>query len=105
MYTLRSVNVLSCAKVAGALYGALGLVLLPFFALASFASFFRSGEPFSSFATFVVAILCPVFYGAIGFLMGAFTAWIYNLSANWVGGLRLEIEVDVPAATGTSLKQ
>jgi len=107
MYTVRSVDVLSCAKVMGALYGALGLILLPFFALASFASFFGNGQAISSFTMFVIAVLCPVIYGIFGFLMGALTAWIYNLSARWVGGMRLElkIELDRPTSIGETLGQ
>jgi hypothetical protein len=34
----------------------------------------------------------PVFYGAMGFIMGAISALLYNLFAKWVGGIELEME-------------
>jgi hypothetical protein len=97
MYTLRSVGVLSCAKIMGAIYGSLGLIFLPFLLIGGFASlmFGKGSEAFSGIAMLAIAILAPVLYGAMGFVMGAFTAWIYNLFAQWLGGVRLELKADV----------
>jgi hypothetical protein len=42
-----------------------------------------------------LAILLPFFYAVMGFLIGALTAWMYNLFAGWVGGIQLELRSDV----------
>jgi len=96
MYRLRSIDVISCAKIMGAVYGSLGLIVLPFLVLGSLASliFGRRSDAISGFAMFVIAILAPIFYGALGFAMGALSAWIYNLFAGWVGGVRLELKAE-----------
>ena len=43
----------------------------------------------------LLAMLAPVFYGVIGFIAGALTAWAYNFAAGQIGGVRLELR---PAA-------
>ena len=92
-YTLRSVGILSCAKIMGAIYGCLGLIILPLLIFGSFATliFGRDSNATSGFVMFTIAILIPILYGAMGFVMGAFTAWIYNLFANWIGGFEFEL--------------
>jgi hypothetical protein len=95
MYLLHSVGVMSCAKIMGVIYFSLGLIVLPFLALAGFASLFTKGsDAMSGFAMFVLAILAPIFYGAMGFVMGALTAWVYNIAAGWIGGIRLELKAE-----------
>jgi len=94
MYSLRSVEVMSCAKMMGAIYGCLGLIFLPFLLLAGFVSLL-SGQreaALSGVGMMVLAVLAPVFYGAMGFLIGALTAWIYNVVARRVGGIQLELK-------------
>ncbi|MBI1739647.1 MAG: hypothetical protein HY233_04280 [Acidobacteriales bacterium] len=98
MFSLRSVGVLSCAKMMGAVYGCLGLVFVPFFLLGGFAGMMmgsRGSGALSGIAMLFLAILFPLLYGAMGFLFGALTAWLYNLCAGWVGGVRLELKADV----------
>jgi hypothetical protein len=34
----------------------------------------------------------PIFYGAMGFILGVIGAFIYNLIARWVGGIEVEVE-------------
>jgi hypothetical protein len=93
VYSLLSVDVMSCAKIMGALYGCLGLIILPFFLLGGIGSLiFGQGFGASSIAMLFLAILAPVIYGAMGFVMGALTAWIYNLVARRIGGLCLELK-------------
>ena len=100
MYTLRSVGVLSCAKIMGAIYGSLGLIFLPFLLLGGFASLLlgRGSEAMSGIAMLALAVLAPIFYGALGFVMGAFTAWIYNLFARWLGGVQLELTAQIASS-------
>ena len=95
MYSLRSVGVLSCAKIMGALYGCLGLIFVPIFLLAGFAGMALGREgagAISGVAMLFMAIVFPFLYAALGFIFGALTAWIYNLVAGWVGGIELELK-------------
>lgn len=57
-----------------------------FFGAASGAQAIRNG---------IFAILFPVIYGAIGFVLGAIVAALYNVVAKWTGGLEFEV-TDVP---------
>jgi hypothetical protein len=45
-----------------------------------------------------LAILAPVFYGVMGFVFGALTAWAYNLVAQRIGGIRLELKAEVSSS-------
>jgi hypothetical protein len=84
MREIRSIGVLSVAKVMGALYFILGELVAFFLALGALAH----GRPGR-------AILVLIFLGAIqaviGFVFCAVFAWLYNQVAGFIGG----IEVDV----------
>ena len=41
----------------------------------------------------VFAILMPLLYGLMGFVIGAIGTLLYNLFAKWVGGFELEMEI------------
>ena len=41
---------------------------------------------------FLLMLLAPVAYGLIGFLMTALACWLYNILANWIGGIEIELE-------------
>ncbi|HTK78772.1 MAG TPA: hypothetical protein VL371_26170 [Gemmataceae bacterium] len=94
---LKRIGVLSAAKVAGVMYAALGLVVgLVFAGMASLVPFasHESGVPSWLAPMFGVGALiaAPIFYGVMGFVMGAVSAVLYNLFAGLVGGLELDIE-------------
>ena len=87
----------------GILYGCIGLLFLPFFALAELAGAFArqtqqaqsaGGPPAALLAVmmFGVGIFMPVFYGLFGFIFGVISAAIYNLIARWIGGIEVEVE-------------
>jgi len=40
----------------------------------------------------VFAVLAPILYGAMGFLVGALAGLVYNLVAKWTGGIEFEVE-------------
>lgn len=93
MYLLKSVDVWSCARIAGALYGCMGLLLLPMVLIAITASA-GSAQPFGTggaVALVLLAVFAPLFYGLLGFLFGALSAWLYNITAKYVGGIRLDL--------------
>ena len=92
MYLVKSIDVWSCAKMAGVFYGLAGLLVIPI-ALISIAASAGSQHPYGAFgavALILLAILAPVFYGLLGFLLGALSAWLYNLAAKHIGGIRID---------------
>lgn len=95
MHIVKSVGVLSFAKIMGLVYGCLGLIFAPIFLLIGLAGSLAGQErnPFAGAVGIVMAILMPVFYGVMGFVMGAIGALLYNLFAKLVGGFELELEV------------
>ncbi len=101
MYSLRSVDVMSCGKMMGVIYGCLGLIFLPFLLLGGLGSLLigKSSGAISGIAMLCMAIFLPVVYGVMGFLMGAFTAWVYNLVAARIGGIRLELRADASSSS------
>jgi hypothetical protein len=92
MRRIKSVGVLSCAKLTGALYGAIGLLLIPIALISGVASMAMGHDALGGVALVVLGIFAPILYGAMGFLLGAFSAWLYNLMAKWLGGIQIELE-------------
>jgi len=104
MHRIKSVGVMSVAKVMGLIYGALGLLIVPIFLVVGLASSMAMKQAQAAtgsnipaaigpvFAIFMV-IAAPIFYGLTGFIMGAINALIYNLIAGWVGGIEMELEI------------
>jgi hypothetical protein len=94
VHILKSVDVMSAARIAGLLYGGMGLIFVPILLLVGgLGSLIGQGNtPFTGIFYFVFAILIPLLYAGLGFVVGAVCALIYNLAANWVGGLKLELE-------------
>jgi len=103
MHTIKSVGVLSVAKIMGAIYAVMGLILLPFFLLAGFIGSMAGehGNPLGAIGGLVFGLFAPVFYGAIGFVFGAIGAFLYNVMAKWLGGI--EVQVQSPAMSPTSV--
>lgn len=91
---IRRIVPISAAKVAATLYALLGLFFGVLFSLAAMAGagFGRSGSPFSSLFGVGAIVILPLVYGCLGFIMMWITASLYNLAANWVGGLNIEVE-------------
>src|ERR1700756_13641 len=88
MRTITSVGVLSVAKIMGAIYAVIGLILLPFFLLASLIGSMAGGHdnPLGAIGGLVFGLFAPIFYGVLGFVFGAIGAFLYNLMAKWLGG-------------------
>jgi len=99
MHTVKSVGVLSVARIMGLIYGCLGLLFTPLFLLIGLLGSVagRQKTPFAGIVGVVIAIFMPVFYGLMGFVGGAIASLLYNAFAKWVGGFQLELELG-PAA-------
>jgi hypothetical protein len=98
MVRLRSVDVMSCAKVYAILHMAIGILVGLFLVLIGLAGFaVAPGQrKFGMLGMIVVAALSPFVYGIVGFVVGAIGALLYNWIASAVGGIRMELEA-VPA--------
>ncbi len=95
MHILRSVGVMSVAKIMGLIYGCLGLIFAPFLLLVALLGSLagQAKTPFAGIFGLVLAVLMPILYGAMGFVMGAIGALLYNVFARWAGGIELELDV------------
>jgi hypothetical protein len=88
---------MSVAKIAGLLYAVVGLAIGGFVSLLAMVGGAIGGDSGgSSFfpALFGVGsvILFPLFYGCLGFVMTAISAWLYNVVASVVGGVQLDVQ-------------
>jgi hypothetical protein len=95
MHIIKSVGVLSVAKILGLVYACLGLIFTPLFLLMGLlgSALGQQNSPVAGIFGIGFAVLLPVLYGAVGFVGGAIGALLYNLFAKWVGGFELQIEV------------
>lgn len=90
---ISKIGVVSSMRVFGFYFAVLGLltgviISILFLTGLSFAvSGHRAGLAF--FGIFSVIAL-PVIFGIFGGIMGALCAWIYNLTASWVGGFEVQ---------------
>jgi len=95
VHILKSVGVMSVAKIMGLLYACLGLLFVPIFLLIGLAGSIAGQEkamPFAGIFGIFFALLMPVVYGVTGFIFGALFAFLYNLAAKWMGGIEIEVE-------------
>ena len=103
---LRSVDVLSCGKIMGALYAVLGLIGGLFFAVVSMAGAMLSQPPANGpnpaavavGMGVVIAVVAPIFYGVLALLFGLLPASVYNFLAGLNGGLELHFEYRITEA-------
>ena len=98
---IKRIAPLQAGKMLGALYACMGLIFLPFFALAAVAGAFAPSSQQSAgapppvlFASmmFGLGIFMPIIYGVMGFVGGIIAVALYNLFARWIGGIEVEVE-------------
>jgi hypothetical protein len=96
---LKKIGMISLAKISAVIYAFLGLVVGLFIAAAvalgamAGSMFSDSLSPLLGIAFGIGAIiLCPIFYGVLGFLAGLIGAALYNWVAGYTGGIELELE-------------
>ncbi len=96
---LKSIGVLSAAKIVGVMYAVMGLIMG--FVFAGLFSMIPAMAPTGQdqipgwiapmFGVGSIVIL-PIMYGIMGFIGGAIGAVIYNVLAGAIGGLELNLE-------------
>lgn len=85
---IRRIAPLQAAKVAGVLYGIMGLIFVPIMLVTSLAAPGELGLGMG------FAIAMPFIYGIFGAIFTAIGAACYNVVAGWTGGLELDVEFD-----------
>jgi hypothetical protein len=100
MVRLKSVGVLSVAKMAALLYAGMSLLMVPIFVIlaAVMSAIPQVPNQPPAFLFVIFALVAPFFYGALGFVIGAFGAFVYNLVAGWIGGIEMNFESVMPVA-------
>ena len=110
---LRRVGVASVAKLFGVLYGGLGLNQGAMVSIRSLSGV-PAGVNAEQDASSILGGLCgidaiilyPIAFGAVGSLIGAFLAWLYNLAAGTIGGIEMEFEAPLqPEQSATQTAQ
>ena len=97
---LKRIGPLSCAKMAGVLYAALGLIFGFFVSAAALFGVAlgagASDEPgmavFGLLFGVGAIVVLPIVYGLLGFVSALVGAALYNLVARVTGGIELELE-------------
>src|SRR2546430_15216736 len=104
MQAIKSVNVMSCAKMLGAIYGAMGLLAFPISLIAGFASMAsgQRADTVGGVAMVAFGFFAPFLYGGLGFVVGALGAWVYNIMAKWLRGNLNLIQKTSPPPTRTN---
>ena len=98
MFHLRSVGVLSSAKIFAVVQAAIGVLIGFLFLLIGVigAALAPERQKLGMIGIVVIAVLMPVFYGVLGFVLGAVWAFVYNLAAQTIGGLVLDLQAIPP---------
>jgi hypothetical protein len=91
---VKRVAPLQLGKMLALFYGIMGVILCPFFLLASlFASHVPPQQRIGLMAFGTgFALVLPFLYAALGFVGGIVSAFIYNIIAKWIGGIEVEVE-------------
>lgn len=86
MTKITKFGVLSVAKLQGIVMAIMGLIVGLIIVSINATSFgvLRS--------LFFAIIVFPIFYGILGFVLGALGAFLYNLVAKRIGGIEIELE-------------
>jgi len=103
MKQVKKFDPLSVMKIAAICYGTLGLVEGFFFAFfISMQELITQGSRAMSILVGVLLIVAvPIFTALMGAIIGGLGAVIYNVSAKYVGGIRVEVEQEPEPAAGT----
>lgn len=83
---IKRIAPVQLGKILAVVYALLSVIFIPFMLLSFlFAPEGRGLE-------LIVGIIFPVIWIVFGFVGGIVGAFIYNLSAKWVGGIEIEFE-------------
>ena len=94
---IKRIDPMSVAKITGIIAAVFGLIAGVIFFLfgamfSAMPSTQRGGMVLGKFSGFMGIIFLPIMYGIFGFLGGLVQAWVYNIAAGFVGGVRIDTE-------------
>lgn len=93
---IKRVGPMSCAKISGALYAILGIIIGGVFSMIALAGGLASDTAHAagiSAGIGVAAIVVfPILYGCLGFFGTLVIAWLYNIGAGLVGGIEIDVQ-------------
>jgi hypothetical protein len=93
---IKRIEPISVGKLAGILYAAIGLVIGVLVAFVGLIGGMAGTKEFGALAGGLVGIgaiiALPIFYGLLGFVVFMIGAWLYNVAAGFVGGIRIDVE-------------
>ena len=95
---VKRIDSCSLARITGCLFAVVGLLggcVLLIFVLGGLFEAPSGGQ--SSPLIFVLPLLLPVAYGAVGYVLGIAIALLYNSFASIIGGVVVEIRGGDPA--------
>ena len=90
---VRRVVPLSVAKVAGALYALMGLIVGAIVAIAALVGAFAADQDAGFMGSIMgvgAIVALPLLYGGLGFVFTLIAAWLYNVVAGMVGGIEFD---------------
>jgi hypothetical protein len=104
LYRISKFGIQQTSKVAGVVYFAIGILLIPFFYIGMLAPQEPGTTPLPNMSSLFLLLL-PLLYGLVGYLMTALTLYIYNVTAKRIGGVELDIvyATEAPPAQATTL--
>lgn len=96
---IKRIDVSSAGKISGIIFAAIGLIVgILFFLMSLLGGLIGSGSGDGGFMAmgiiggFAALIIFPILYGVLGFISGIIQAFVYNLAAGFVGGIKIETE-------------
>jgi hypothetical protein len=108
VFELKRIDVWTCTKIAFFLCGIFGLLIGLFYALiiamvGSFLGPLSGGELgslggiFSGALGIFIAFFLAIFYAVFGAILTAISAWLYNIFAKSIGGVKITLNEEKPA--------
>lgn len=91
---IKRVGPVSCGKIAGILYGIIGLVVGTVISIVAMTGGFASstGGPGGPMIGVGAIVAVPMLYGGLGAIAAIIFAALYNFLASIVGGIEVDIE-------------
>ena len=93
---IKRIAPLSFAKLTGMLYAVLGFVFGAVCSLIALAGWLAPSTAGSGGIGAIVGVaavlLFPVLYGVMGFVTTFVGAWLYNIAADLVGGVEVDVQ-------------
>ena len=94
---ITRIGPISCAKISGALYAILGIIIGGGVFVGRIGRRVRIRNSLKARVSALVIgvtaiIVFPILYGCIGFLGTLLVAWLYNIGAGLVGGIEIDVQ-------------